>query len=103
MPPRFEMPTPAAVAPGGLADPQMIRSILGEIALPPMKLARDAEKAGHVEDEAATLAGIVPFRAEALKGYEADYANLREIVDKADKYPLRVAVIHAVEALDKLA
>jgi hypothetical protein len=103
MPPRFDLPKAAALTEGGLADPQVIRSILGEIDLPPMKPPRDAEKAGPAEDEALKLASIVPFRAEAIKGYEADYANPREIIDKADKYPVRIAVIHAVEALDKLA
>lgn len=106
MPPRFEMPRPAALAQGGLADPAMIRSIFGEIALPPIKPPRDAADAADAAqagDDITRLAAIVPFRADAMKGYEADYANVRELLDKPKQYPLRVAVIHAVEKLDKLA
>ncbi len=101
LPARFELPRPAALTEGGLADPQMIRGIFGEIAMPPLKLPRDAEHAGQAEDEIAKLAAIVPFRAEALKGYERDYASLRDLLDKPKEYPLRVAVIQAVEAIDK--
>ena len=101
LPSRFELLRPAALAEGGLADPQMIRRIFGEITMPPLKMPRDADHAGQAEEESAKLAAIVPFRAEALKGYEADYANIRELLDKPKEYPLRVAVIQAVEAIDK--
>ena len=101
LPSRFELPRPAALAEGGLADPQMIRRIFGEITMPPLKMPRDADHAGQAEEESAKLAAIVPFRAEALKGYEADYANIRELLDKPKEFPLRVAVIQAVETIDK--
>jgi hypothetical protein len=101
LPARFELPRPAALVEGGLADPQLIRGIFGEIAMPPLKMSRDADHAGHADDETAKLAAIVPFRADALKGYEPDYASIRDLLDKSQEYPLRVAVIHAVETLDK--
>jgi Caspase domain len=101
LPARFELPRPAALAEGGLADPQLIRGIFGEIAMPPLKMPRDADHAGQAEEEAAKLAAIVPFRAESLKGYEPDYANIRQLLDKPKEYPLRVAVVQAVEAIDK--
>ncbi|HEY1379142.1 MAG TPA: hypothetical protein VGF55_20235, partial [Gemmataceae bacterium] len=103
LPPRFDLPRPAALAAGGLADPQMVKSIFTEIALPPIKLPRDSDQAPQPGDEAARLAAVMPFRADALKGYEADYADLKEIMAKGGEYPVRVAVIHAVDALDKLA
>jgi hypothetical protein len=101
-PPRIDVPRPADVIQGGLANPQLVRTIFGEIALPPIKSAGDAENAMQASGDAASLA-IVPFRANALNGYEADYADLRQILDRAKEYPLRVAVIHAVAALDGLA
>jgi hypothetical protein len=102
MPARFEIPRPAALAEGGLANPEMIKAIFGEIALPPIKPPRDAADAAQNGDDIARLAMIVPFRAEAMKGYDADYANVRELLDKPKEYSVRVAVIRAVEALDKL-
>jgi hypothetical protein len=99
--PRLDIPRVADFAPGGLADPRLVQGIFAEIALPPMKPVREGQEAGH--EESSRLAGIVPFRAEALKGYEADYSNVRELLDRPEKFPLRVAVIRAVEALDKLA
>ena len=101
LPSRFDLPRPAALAEGGLADPQLIRGIFGEIAMPPLKMPRDAEHAGQADEEAAKLAAIVPFRAEALKGYDRDYANIRDLLDKPKEYPLRVAVIKAVETIEK--
>jgi predicted Zn finger-like uncharacterized protein len=95
------IPRVADLAPGGLADARQVRSILAEIALPPIKPIRNGQEAG--QDEIGRLAEIIPFRADALKGYEADYQNLRELLDQPERFPLRVAVIHAVEALDKLA
>ena len=103
MPPPLDLPQAASATDGGIADPQLIRAIFGEIALPPMKPPRDPEKAGRADDEPAKLAAIVPFRAGAMTGYEADYASLRDVLDKAKDFPIRVAVIHAVDALDKLA
>jgi hypothetical protein len=103
LPTRFEMPRGASGIGGGLADPKLVRSILAEIALPPMKPPREPETAVQADDELAKLATVVPFRADAMKGYEADYADVREILDKGREYPLRVAVIRAVDALGKLA
>ena len=100
-PARIEMPRPAALVEGGLADPKMIQQIFGEIALPPIKPPRERRRPRRTMT--ARLAAIVPFRAEALKGYEADYASFSDLLAKPKEYPLRVAVIHAVEALDKLA
>jgi hypothetical protein len=101
LPAPFDLPKPAALAEGGLADPLLIRGIFGEIAMPPLKMSRDADHVGQADDAAGKLAAIVPFRAEALKGYDRDYANLRELLDKPKEFPLRVAVIQAVEAIDK--
>jgi hypothetical protein len=100
-PPRFELPKPAALADGGLADSQMIRGIFGEIALPPLKSPRDADQAGRAEDEAVKLATIVPFRAAALAGYESDYSDIKELMGKPMEFPLRVAVIRAVELISR--
>jgi hypothetical protein len=98
---RIDLPRVAEFAPGGLADRGLVHDIFAEIALPPIKSPREGQEAG--QEEIDRLAGIVPFRADALKGYDADYRSVREILDKQQQHPLRVAVIHSVEALDKLA
>jgi hypothetical protein len=43
--------------------------------------------------------GALPFSAAALKGYEADYRSIDEILALGDKFPLRVAILRAVEVL----
>jgi hypothetical protein len=64
-------------------------------------MPRDSDQAGRVEDEVVKLGAIVPFRATALKGYESDYSDLKELLSKPNEYPVRVAVIRAVEALSR--
>lgn len=103
MPLRFELPKAAMLMAGGLADPQMVRAIFGEVSLPPIKMPREQERGRPGEDQATLLSRVVPFRADVMKNYEPDYANLRELIDQKEKYPMRVAVIQAVDALDRIA
>mgnify|MGYP001327038303 CR=1 FL=1 len=99
-PPRLESPKPAG--PGGLASPREIRALIEEVATPSLRLAPGlgGGRSNPAED-AALLAESFPFSADVMKPYAADYQNLREVLDHPKKFPLRVAVFHAVEALDR--
>jgi hypothetical protein len=102
LPPRFELPRPSALVGGGVADPKEVQSIFAEVAVPPLKLPRDLGRTPETpEQQAARLAVLFPYSAAALKPYAADYKHLREVLMKPDKFPLRIAVIRAVEALDR--
>lgn len=90
------IPKPAAFAKGGLADPKLVAGILKEIHLPPIKATTPGEVA-NAED----LEKGMPFSAEALKDYAADYESVRELLDKPTEYPLRVAVLKTVEVLER--
>jgi hypothetical protein len=102
MPPRIELPKPAAMMPGGVADRAEIERLLAEISIPPLKLPRDNAKTQHLPDQQVTaLAATFPFSAEKMKDYAADYGNLRDVLDRPKEYPLRIAVLSTVEALDR--
>lgn len=93
-PARFEMPTPAKIAGGKPADPALVRGIIREISLPPIKLLGKDETAF-----AARLESLLPFSAAALKDYASDKVSVEDIKRSADVYPLRIAVLNAVEVL----
>jgi hypothetical protein len=93
-PARFEMPTPAKIAGGKPADPALVRGIVREIALPPIKLLGKDETAFT-----SRLESLVPFSAVALKDYAPDGMSIEDARRSADVYPLRVAVLNAVEVL----
>lgn len=98
-PPRFEIKRPAA---DGAASVAEIQALIEEIAVPALRLPRDAAKSeSSPARQAAALAVAFPFSAEAMRPYAADYKNLRAILDKPKDYPLRMAVLGAVEALDR--
>jgi hypothetical protein len=90
LPPPLAIPRPAPPA-GGFAKREMIRGILNEIELPPIKLARSDTAALRIED-------LVPFAAKKLDDYEPD-ASLKDIEANPMKYPVRVAVLEAVKLL----
>jgi hypothetical protein len=93
-PAKFEMPTPAKIAGGKPADPALVRGIVREIALPPIKLLGKDETAFT-----SRLESLVPFSAAALKDYAPDGVSVEDVRRSADVYPLRVAVLNAVEVL----
>jgi len=94
-PPRFDIPKPGQFAPGGLADRKLVQEILKEIKLPPIRAV------SLNESKSDDIDAIVPFSANALKGYEADYKSVRDILDHPDQHQLRVAVLHTVEILER--
>jgi hypothetical protein len=100
MPPPIDLPKPAMLAQGGITDPKEIEKLIREVAVPPLKLPRDKGQESP-EQQAAALAATFPFSADTMKSYAADYDNLREVLDKPKDYPLRVAVLKTVEALDR--
>ncbi len=101
-PPRFELPRPETLLAGGRADPGEVRTIFAEVAVPPLKLPRAMDRAPETpQQQAARLAAMVPFRAEALKPYAADGVSARQILDDPKQFPLRAAVLRTVEALDR--
>jgi hypothetical protein len=102
LPARLELPQPTSLSAGGLPDPKMVEAIFTEVAVPPLKLPRDQARVSETPDQLAVrLAAIFPFGAEALEPYAADYKDLREVMSQPRKFPLRVAVVKAVEALDR--
>ena len=85
LPARFPLPA----APEGAAKDE-VAAIFAEVALPPIKL----EKGGA---SIAKQAAGFPFRKEALEGYLSDGVTVEEIKKKPEKWPLRFAVVDAVE------
>lgn len=92
---RIKIPKPAEFAPGGLADPALVKAIFAEIKMPPIKATN--------MDDAKTeeLDTIFPFSKEALKDYETDGVTAEQLLQEPDKYPLRVGVLKAVEILER--
>ena len=82
---RFQIPPPRE----GAAKEE-VAAIFSEVSLPPIKL----EKGGA---SIAKQAADFPFRKEALEGYLSDGVTVEEIKKKPDKWPLRFAVVDAVE------
>jgi hypothetical protein len=93
LPARIDIPAPPAPE-GGMARREEIRSILREIDLPPIRLARDETAALEIE-------ALLPFAAKRMERYRADYTSLKEIERHGDKYPLRVAVLETVKLLNE--
>jgi hypothetical protein len=91
LPARVEIPK-APPLEGGMAKPEDVRAILREVDIPPIKLARE-------ENAPQTLETLLPFAAKALADYRADYTTLAEVKENPQKYPLRMAVLQAVELM----
>ncbi|MFL5328974.1 MAG: caspase domain-containing protein [Gemmataceae bacterium] len=94
--PRMTLPKPQQFVQGGVADAALIKGIFEEIKLPPIKAV------GPEDSASDDIASQLPYSAAAMKGYEAD-ETLREILDHPDKYPVRSAVLHAHEILERHA
>jgi hypothetical protein len=76
---RFDMPAPPKVVPEA-------KSVFDELALPPLF------------DEDTAQPARLPFAAEALTGY-APEVSAEEALKSAEKYPLRVATLRALQAV----
>ena len=73
----------------------MVKRIIEEMTLPPIKAVATDELSSD------DVSGVLPFSAKALKGYEPDYESVNDLLKWPEKYPLRVAVLRAVETLQR--
>jgi len=91
LPPLIEI---AAAPPpvGRLAKQEQVERILQEIDLPPMKVARR-------QHSPAAVATLLPFSAEIMDRYDADYRSLSEIEHDSAKHALRAQVIETIKLL----
>lgn len=97
-PPPARLVLRAPEVPGGAAPPAEVRKVLDEIDIPPIKLGRG--------NPSLKLDAVLPFAAERMEKYRADYASIRELLQIAgnkEKYPLRAAVVAATDVLRKYA
>jgi hypothetical protein len=88
------IPTPQEVYAKGVVPEEQIKKMLDVFALPPLKEARRS-------DNAVRFDKVLPFSAEAMKDYK-NPTPVEEIKKNPDKYPLRTAVVNAIEKLRKL-
>jgi hypothetical protein len=79
--------------PGGTVPQAEIRSILGEIDVPPIK--RENTETAPIQMEA-----LIPFSAKVMEPYRADYSSLETIKASPDKYPLRIEILKVVKLLE---
>jgi hypothetical protein len=77
----------------GAAKPKDIRDLLQEIDIPAIKLVRENTTPLRVEE-------LLPFSGKLMQDYRADYNSLDENKNE-EKYPLRAAVLEAIEVLRK--
>ncbi|MFL5340821.1 MAG: hypothetical protein ACJ8F7_11790 [Gemmataceae bacterium] len=89
-----EIPAPEKVFDKGLAAKKDLEAIMNEINVPPVKLVRATGNAVRFE-------AVVPFPADVMNKYKGD-ATIAEIKGDPEKYPLRIAVINAVEKMREL-
>ncbi len=85
------IPTPSELFASGVVPVEQIERLLGEIMVPPLKMRRSSETEIHFDK-------IFPFMADAMKKYQ-DNMTVAQIKKQKDKYPLRYAVVSAVEQL----
>lgn len=97
-PPKLEIARPVS---SGAVSTTEIQKLLEEVSVPSLRLPRDDKTAATPAQQAAALASAFPFPAETMRQYAADYQSLREILDKPKDFPLRIAVLNAVDTLDR--
>jgi phage FluMu protein Com len=92
-PPPARIPPPSLPRPAeGMAPRQEILGILVEIDLPPMRWTRG-------ERQILPIDALLSFSAGSMEAYQADYRSIKEIKSTASRYPLRSAVLDALEAI----
>lgn len=96
MPPRLAIAVPESLK--DAAPPQLVQSILDELnIIPPVRGESQALRPSH----------LPPFSSKLLEEYETDqkFANFdqlrAQVMKDAEKYPLRAAVVEAIEDLRK--
>jgi hypothetical protein len=98
LPKMFEVPTPDKAFEKGVVSANEIRDILREIEIPTIKVEKEKD-VGFQFDK------VLPFSGDVMDKFKLDKSIeeiKKEIENKPDKYPLRIAVINAVEGLREL-
>jgi len=85
------IPTPAEVYAKGVVPPAEIKKLMDVFTLPPIKEARRGETAVRFDQ-------VLPFPVEIMKDY-MNNTTIEQIKNNPDRYPLRVAVVDAIEKL----
>jgi hypothetical protein len=88
---KVEIPSPASLMAAGVADRKLVKALVAEADVPPVKIARKGTPPTNLEM-------IFPFPAEVLKDYQED-VPLSEVTANPDKYPLRIAAISGAKLL----
>src|SRR5579864_1680086 len=99
LPKMFEIPTPEKAFEKGVVSANEIRDILREIEIPPIKVEKDKGDIGFQFDR------VLPFSGDVMDKFKLDKSIeeiKKEVEGKPEKYPLRMAVINAVEGLREL-
>jgi hypothetical protein len=96
-PPRFDLSRPTALL-AGAAPFAEVQAIFREVAVPPVQLGIGTGRTQETPDQqSGRLATIFAFAADRLKPYAADVGP----PFGPERFPLRVAVLKTVEALDR--
>jgi hypothetical protein len=96
-PSRFDLSRPAALI-AGAAPFAEVQTIFREVAVPPLRLGFGTGRGQETPDQqAGRLATIFAFAADRLKPYAVDVGP----PFGPERFPLRVAVLKTVEALDR--
>lgn len=92
LPPPLPIDWPPPATPDA-APPELVRAILREVELPPIRLQPGPAGVDPLET-------LLPFSARRLQEYLPDYSSLEELKDPA-RFPLRCAVLNALAAIRK--
>jgi hypothetical protein len=88
------IPTPQEVYAKGVVPQEQIKKMLDIFAVPPIKEAR-------IGASEVRFDRVLPFQTEVMKDY-MNNTTVEQIKSDSEKYPLRAAVISAIETLRKL-
>src|SRR5262249_55975283 len=97
-PKMIDIPTPDKAFEKGVVPQAEIRGLLKEIEIPTIKVEKE-KNVGFQFDR------LLPFSGDVMEPFKLDKSVeeiVKEVEDKPGKYPLRMAVINAVEGLREL-
>jgi len=92
--PAVMIPSPQDVYGARMASVEQVRRLVEFISLPPIKEARKAASVVRIDE-------IWPFRADLLSEYQI-HMTAEQIRKESERYPLRAAVLYALEEIRKL-
>lgn len=94
VPPAIVIPTPQDVFGERMASVEQVRRLVDFFALPPIKEPRKTDVRIRFDE-------ILPFRAERLAEYH-NGMTAEQVQKEASRYPVRAAVVRAIEEIRKL-